>query len=86
VLIKLDRDWRPLEAYRVVAVTGEASMQYIFKTDKEILWKVLEWMKRRGAGPHGGYVTVGLYGIVECEDIFDAIALLVIFGPKLVLI
>ena len=54
-------------------------MQYVFKTDIETLWKVLEWMKRRGAGPHGGYITVGLYGMVECEDIFDAIALLVIF-------
>jgi hypothetical protein len=31
-----------------------ASMQYIFKTDIETLWKVLEWMKRRSAGPHGG--------------------------------
>ena len=72
--------WLPAET--IEGCSGRmagASMQYIFKTDIETLWKVLEWMKRRGAGPHGGYVTVGLYGMVECEDIFDAIALLVIF-------
>ena len=67
--------WLPAET--IEGCSGRmagASMQYIFKTDIETLWKVLEWMKRRGAGPHGGYVTVGLYGMVECEDIFDAIA------------
>ncbi len=59
-------------------------MTHRFRVDVEMFWKIRQWMNDNLTGPHSGHITVGQYGVVECEKAQDAVALRLVFSSKIV--